>query len=290
MDRAYIRFSAWILAGTAVAFFSSPNFLPLLSGALDDTFGTFLPAIPFATLLTVLFLLRWRELSEILQKEGSLVSELPTRLLGIGIVASLLILKGITAKSVESAGIAVVLAFYGTSLILNPLTRIFMLPYAIVYSAGVATPGILQWSFGEPLAWLSTAFSGGILSLGGLPVAWHGTQFTLLSKTGEVVTAVVTPGCSSIISVTTFLGLLALMHMDLKKELSSTVKIAIAGTAVLILLNAVRIVILIWVGYADGLSAFWGVHNWVGYAMFLGFYLALLPLYARTRVRSSLLR
>ena len=31
----------------------------------------------------------------------------------------------------------------------------------------------------------------------------------------------------------------------------------------------------------DGSAAFWGVHNWVGYALFLGFYLAALPIYSR---------
>lgn len=278
------------MASSGLGILTAPTFPTLLSQAVDDAFGTLVPVVPFAALLTVLFALRWRDLSEVLRNERGVATEVPTRLLGLGIVGSLLVLRGITASSVASAGTALVFTFYGASLILNPLTRRFMLPYAVIYSVGVAAPGILQWSFGEPLAWLSSAFSGGILSVGGLPVVWHGTQFTLLSKTGEVLTTAVTPGCSSIISVTTFLGLLALMHMDLKKELSSTVKIAIAGTIALILLNVVRIVILIWVGYADGVSAFWGVHNWVGYAMFLGFYLALLPLYARTRVRSSLLR
>jgi exosortase/archaeosortase family protein len=88
----------------------------------------------------------------------------------------------------------------------------------------------------------------------------------------------VTPGCSSIISITTFLGLLGLVHLDLKKDLSSTIKLAIIGVVVLTLLNAVRILILIWVGYSNGAAEFWSLHNWVGYALFFGFYLVAIPL------------
>jgi len=112
-------------------------------------------------------------------------------------------------------------------------------------------------------------------------MTWHGTEFQFVSRTGDLVAATVTPGCSSIVSVTTFIGLLALMHIDLKKDLSSTVKLAIAGVVALTILNAARITILAWIGYIDGSSALWDVHNWVGYALFLGFYLVTLAVYPR---------
>ena len=114
-----------------------------------------------------------------------------------------------------------------------------------------------------------------------MPVAWQGTQFQVFSRTGDVISGFVAPGCSSVISITTFVGLLALMHLDLKKDIRSTAAIAVAGVAALTLLNSFRILLLMWVGYTDGASAFWGVHNWIGYALFLGFYLAALPVYSR---------
>jgi exosortase/archaeosortase family protein len=120
-----------------------------------------------------------------------------------------------------------------------------------------------------------------MVGLAGFPVSWQGTQFELISKSGEVVRSAVTPGCSSIISVTTFLGLLALMHLDLKKDLRSTAILGVAGVALLTVLNSVRILVLLWVGYEGGAAIFWGVHNWIGYAIFLGFYLAALPIYSR---------
>lgn len=281
MDRAYLRFFGWVGIASIVAWLAAPNFLFLLNQAVNDAFGTVLPAIPFTALLILLFLLRWGDLREVLSKEEGLTSEPFTRFLGLGVVVSLLVLRGITGQFVESAGVAVILAFYGTSLILNPPTRKIMLPYAIIYSAGVAVPGVLQWSFGEPLAHLSSVVSAGIVSLSGIPIVWQGTQFSLFSRTGDFVTGVITPGCSSIVSVTTFLGLLGLMYIDLKKDASSTVKVAIAGVGALTALNSARIAILVWVGYVGGADALWSVHNWVGYALFLGFYLVILLVYPK---------
>lgn len=266
---------------------AAPNFLDLLNQSLGDTFGSVFPAIPFAALLTLIFALRWRELGDVLAQEEGLRSHPTTRAVGIAIVGALLALEPLTGLTVETAGIAVVLTFYATSLAINPRTMRFMLPYAVVYAAGVGAPSVLQTAFGEPLAVVSTTLSAKMVGFFGFPVAWQGTQFQFLSKSGDVVNAVVTPGCSSIISVTTFLGLLALMHMDLKKDLRSTTALAVAGIAVLTVLNSLRIVLLMWVGYLDGSAAFWGIHNWVGYALFLGFFLVALPIYSRMGRRSA---
>lgn len=270
-----------------MAVLCAPDFGALLGQATSDNFGTILPVIPFAALLSVLLLLRWGDLREVLSREEGPTSAFPTRLLGAGILTSLVLLRGVTGESVYSAGVAVVLAFYAASLVLNPLTLRIMLPYAGIYSLGVAAPAVLQWTLGEPLAAFSSALSAGLVRLGGIPVSWQGTQFELVSRTGDMIAATVTPGCSSIISVTTFLGLLGLMHLDMKKDASSTLKAALAGVAALVALNSVRISLLVWVGYVAGSGAFWGVHNWVGYALFLGFYLATLAVYPRMGRRAT---
>lgn len=278
---AAIRFVSWVTVSTALTIGTAPNFVSLLNQSLGDTFGSIFPAIPFAALLTLIFALRWNELSEILTSERGVGSLAKIRLVGIGVVSGVLLLEPLTSQSVETSGLAVVLTFYGASLAMNPTTRRFILPYAVIYAAGLVVPFTLQWAFGEPLAALSSDLSAGLVGFLGFPVAWQGTQFQFLSKTGEIISGAVTPGCSSIISVTTFLGLLALMHMDLRKDARSTIALALVGIGVLTVLNSVRIMMLMWVGYDYGLSAFWGIHNWVGYALFLGFYLAALPIYSR---------
>ncbi len=276
-----VRFVVWIGTASALTLVTAPDFFSLLNQSLGDTFGNVFPAIPFAALLTLIFALRWNDFKSALQNEGGARTERNVRLVGAAAIAGLLILEPLTNLTVETAGIAVVLTFFASSLVIAPLSRRFLLPYAVIYAAGVGAPFVLQWALGEPLAVLSSILSAKLVGLAGFPVAWQGTQFQLLSKTGDVIDGVVTPGCSSIISVTTFLGLLALMHMDLRKDARSTATLAVAGIAVLTILNSIRILLLMWVGYVDGSAAFWGIHNWIGYALFLGFYLAALPIYSR---------
>ena len=279
--KAGIRFVAWLGASTVLSVGTAPNFVALFNQMLGEQFGDVFPVFPFAALVVLITALRWRELADVLRRENGWRSEPRVRILGASAVAALLVLEPLTGLNVTSAGVALVLTFYATALVVNPLTRRILFPYAAVFAAGVGAPAVLQWAFGEPLAVVSSAFSARLVALLGFPVAWAGTQFEFVTRSGDVISGVVAPGCSSIISVTTFLGLLALMHLDLKKDLRSTVVLALAGVVALTVLNSVRIMILMWVGYEQGSAAFWGVHNWVGYVVFLAFYLAVLPVYSR---------
>jgi len=281
MDKQLAKLSLWVAASALLCLLTAPTFLTLLNDSLSDTFGSILPALPFAALLTVIFALRWEDLREVLAREGGLKSEPLVRLAGALVLVALIVLQGLTGTSVVLSGVAVVLTFYSTSLLLIPGARRLVLPYAVTYAAGVAAPTILQAAFGDPLVSVSTALSTWVVSLTGIPIAWQGSQFSLVSKSGELVSATITPGCSSVISVTTFLGLLALMHFDMRKDVGSTLRLAVAGVVALTLLNSVRIAILIWVGYSSGADAFWGIHNWVGYAIFIGFYMVALMVYTR---------
>ena len=279
--KAGLRFLAWLGAGTALSAVIAPNFIPLFDQLLGDQFGDVFPVFPFAALVALITALRWRELAGVLESEKGAGSERGTRAFGLAILLALLVLEPLTGQTATTAGVALVLTFYAAALAINPLTKRLLLPYAAVFAAGVGSPAVLQWAFGEPLAVVSSWLSARLVAFAGLPVAWAGTQFQFVSKSGDVISSFVAPGCSSIISVTTFLGLLALMHLDMKKDTRSTVTLALAGVVALTLLNAVRIVLLMWVGYYDGADAFWGVHNWIGYALFLGFYLTALAAYSR---------
>ena len=279
--KAALRFLGWAAAATALSAVTAPNFPGLLDQVLGDTFGSAFAVVPFVALFAVIFAFRWKDLEQVLDGEGGPGSLMWTRLSGASMVVALALLEPLTGGAVETSAIAVILTFYGVSLALNPSTARFLLPYAAVLSAGVSAPTALQWAFGAPLASFSSLISARFVDILGVHVAWQGTQFEFTSRTGELVSAVVTPDCSGIVSVTTFLGLLALMHIDMHKDLRSTATLAAAGTAALAVLNCVRIALLICVGYGFGSAAFWGVHYWLGYAEFLGFYLAALVVYSR---------
>jgi exosortase/archaeosortase family protein len=250
--------------------------------SVGDDFGSLFVAIPIAALLVLIFGLRWKEFVGTLSPGGD-KSQFSSRILGASVIGILLALEPLTSQSLAGSGIAIVLIFYASSLVIIPSARRFMLPYTLVYITAVGAPAILLWAFGEPLAAVSSSLSARLVGFAGFPVVWQGTQFEFLSKTGSVVSGVVTPGCSSVASVTMFLGLLALMHLDMKKDILSTAKIAATGVLCLTLLNSVRILILLWVGYEYGSDALWGVHDWLGYILFLGFFLAVLPVYSRMK-------
>jgi len=287
MDRAYLRIITWIGLSVLLSILIAPNFLSLLSQALDGAFDSVVPAIPFSALLFVLFLFRGNDLLKIVREEKGLSSELYTRLVGVSGTVSFFFLRGIVANSVVLSGVTIILVFFFSSLALNPLTRRIMLPYAVIYVMGACAPTILQWVFGQPLALLSTDLSTLLVKSVGIPAVWQGTQFSLDSVTGDTLTATITPGCSSLISISTFLCLLGLLHFDMKKNLVSTFKLAVSGIAVLTALNSVRILILVWVGYTRGAVEFWSVHNWVGYSIFLGFYLVAIIVYSKMGTRTG---
>lgn len=275
-----VRFLTWAVISTSLCLFTAPDFPSLLNGSVGDAFGELVVAVPVVALLTLIFGLRWREFALSLEHEaGSRI--LLLRLAGVSVIGALLVLEPLTGQSLAGAGVAVVLTFYGLALVVIPTASRFMLPYAAVYAAAVGAPALLLWAFGEPLAVLASGLSSRLASIAGFPVLWQGTQFQIISRSGATVTGTVTASCSSVTSVTMFLGLLALMHLDMKKDWRATVKVAAGGVIALTLLDSVRIMILLWVGYQYGAAALWGLHDWIGYAMFLGFFLTALPIYAR---------
>lgn len=285
-DVGVTRLVGWIALATALSvalyFPLLRAFLQLLNGNLDQTFGNAFPAIPVAALLAVLFFLRWNDLHGVLLSERGWTSEPRVRLLGLVLIVLPLPFIGFSVGSLPGSAVSLILVFYGASLLLNPGTLRILFPYAALYASGVSVPFILEYYVGEPFAGLATYISAAMVRLTGIPVTWQGDQFQFVSRVGGQITATVTPGCSSILSITTFLGLLGLMYFDMRKPISATVKLAVVGVVSLVLLNSVRILLLIWTGYSGGAAALWSLHNWVGYALFVGFYVAFLFAYTRT--------
>jgi len=128
---------------------------------------------------------------------------------------------------------------------------------------------------------ISSYLTEGIVSVLGIHVIWQGAAFQLLAVNGEQIGAVISAPCSAAYSISIYLALLGLMHLDMRKSVRLTTKLAIVGVVILPVLNSVRIAITILSGFYGGSSAFWGIHDWIGYAMFLGFYLVVLMIYAR---------
>jgi exosortase/archaeosortase family protein len=294
IDRAYLRLGAWIATTLLLMLSVYSNQVTTLASGLNDlltsTLGTVFPAYPFLALLVVLTALRWKDFHRVLLTERGLTSNLGIRLSGVLLIILPAIFWGLFLSSVESstylamevAASSIVVVAYGALLAINPMMWTIMLPYASLYALGLLAPLFMLDTLGAPLAALSSYLAAGITNALGIRVAWQGVSFMLVSAAGDPISAVVTPACSAVYSISIYLSLLGLMYLDMGTSLATAAKFAIAGVVIIPLLNSARIALTIWFGFVDGSAAFWGIHDWLGYSIFLAFYLVVLVAYPRT--------
>jgi exosortase/archaeosortase family protein len=294
LDRGHVRLVAWLATTFLLIFTLYSNQLVILVSGLGDllssTLGTVFPAYPFLALLFVLTALRWKDYHRILLTERDLTSRPAIRFAGVMLIILPATLWGLFFGSqgpsvylaMEMSASSLVLVAYGTLLAVNPTMWRIMLPYASLYALGLVSPLFMLDAFGVPLAALSSYLAAGITNALGIHVAWQGVAFGFVSATGEPVSAVVSPACSAVYSISIYLALLGLMYLDMGTSLTTTAKFAIAGVVIIPLLNSARIALTIWFGYVEGSAAFWGIHDWLGYTIFLVFYIAVLVIYSRT--------
>jgi len=299
LDRGHARLAAWLVVTFALIFTLYIQQLTILTSGLNtllsSTLGTVFPAYPFLALLLLLTGLRWHEFHRVLLTEKGLTSHLEVRLVGLALVLlpSVLWVSLYGAGSpssyvaMEISASSFVLVAYGALLAINPSMWRVMLPYASLYAVGLVSPLIVLDALGGPLASLSSYIAAGMTSLLGLPVAWQGVSFGFVSAAGAPISSVVTPVCSAAYSISIYLALLGLMYLDMGAGAATTLKFALAGVAVIPVLNSARIALMIWFGYMDGAGTFWAIHDWLGYGIFLAFYLVVLVAYARARGTTS---
>jgi len=293
-DRGYLRLGAWIATTLLLILTVYSNQITILASGLGDlltsTLGTVFPAYPFLALLIVLTALRWKDFHRVLLTERGLTSNPRIRLAGILLIILPATMWSLFSSPIESstylamelAASSIVVVAYGALLAVNPTMWKIMLPYTSLYALGLVSPLFMLDTLGVPLASLSSYLAAGITNALGIHVAWQGVSFELVSAAGNPISAVVTPACSAVYSISIYLALLGLMYLDMGTSLATTAKFAIAGVVVIPLLNSARIALTIWFGYVDGSAAFWGIHDWLGYTIFLAFYIAVLVTYTRT--------
>ena len=235
---------------------------------------------PVAAVLFVgiFVLLRWRDFRGLLLEEGGLRTRPLVRVAGLLLSLSPLIFLPLLKSYENSISVAVFpvfLVFWGVSLLVNPSTLEMTLPYSAVLLAATLLVDPLTAVVGGPLVGAASLFSRLILSATGVHYTYaplQGPQIQFASRLGQGLAIDITPYCSSLSSISVFLLLVALMHIDLGKDLSSTAKMAVFGTVALVLLNALRIAAIVWAGVIGGLQLLTSLHEIIGYALFVGFY------------------
>jgi len=293
VDQGHARLVAWLATTFLLIFTLYSNQLIVLTSGLStlltSTLGTVFPAYPFLALLVLLTALRWKDFHRILLTERGLTSKPAIRLVGVALVVLPATLWALLFPqfgqsvyvAMEISACSLVLVAYGTLVAQSPAMWRVMLPYASLYAVGLISPLLMLDTLGAPMASLSSFLTSGITDILGVHVAWQGASFTFVSQTGESISAVVTPACSAVYSISIYLALLGLMQLDMGRSWTTTAKFAVVGVLIIPLLDAARIALMIWFGFVDGSSAFWGIHDWLGYTIFFGFYVGVLVTYSR---------
>ncbi len=300
VGRGDARLVAWLAVTSFVAVTLYLRQLMLLVSGLDElltsTLGTVFPAYPFLALLVLLTALRWKDFQRAFAAERGLVTKPWIRLAGVALILlpaalwALLFGQGGAPTQylgMELAASSLVLVIYGSLLATSPTLWRMMLPYASLYVVGLVSPLFLVEALGGQLASLSSGMAAVMTRALGIPVAWQGVSFSFVSAAGEPISSVVTPACSAVYSIGIYLGLLGLMYLDMRSSPTTIAEFAILGVAIIPLLDSARIAITIWFGFEGGSAAFWGIHDWLGYALFLAFYIGALLAYSRTVSRPS---
>lgn len=268
------RILLWICISTAVSALLYWRHAVTLLQEISEIVPGETQVYPIAGIVFVgaFILFKHREMMESLKKEAEMGLALKVRLAGLMLaLAPTVLLQDMPVEMDISAAILATV-WLGVFAAVNPKTSRMLMPYAALYLASTLSPKIIYPLAGEPLADFAVFIVGPAAKAIGIPVLQSGRSLTFTALNGEAISFTISPDCSSISSITVFLLLCGLMHLDLKKRASVTLLFAVMGTAVLTLLNALRIVILLWVGYVGGDWTLWNVHGWLGYAIMIGFY------------------
>ncbi len=264
------------------------NALALLEKAIEFLSGNLGYSSSLGGLFLVSFflLLRWGEFNQILSQERGYTSMLPRRLFGLAVTLFPLFFMRNTEllprhQYLHTSTMIVLLVGYGATLIITPTLWKILLPYTALAVMTFLSPSLIQSTMGDVFVDIAAVLTRLFLDLSGAGVIWNGNEASFISKSGAVVKLMIDRGCSSIPSISIFLLLVGLMHLDQKKDLNSTLKLASLGTVALIIINSVKLAITLWAGKVYGSGALWSLHSWLGYIFFTGFYMVALLAYLR---------
>ena len=281
LGRLYPLAAATVVS-LAVYFQQAQLLLLKVGEVFGGVFDTTVPAYPLAGMFFVLLFLALRR-SELADAMAAGVSENWVRAAGLAVAVAPLPIALFGGPQLSAsyafAGVALVCSWVGVVAAIRPSTFYFLLPYLLLYLLTVGLVGALTASFGDPLAVAVAAVANAITAAAGLPVQWSSVYIGFVSAQGQQVSLVITQECSGIASMSIFLLVLGLMHLDLKASWKTSAVFAVGGSALFLLLNSLRVVGLIAGGIYVSTGFMWSLHGWLGYVLYIVGYALLLVLY-----------
>ncbi|MFZ5645025.1 MAG: exosortase/archaeosortase family protein [Bacillota bacterium] len=107
----------------------------------------------------------------------------------------------------------------------------------------------------------------------GLPLGVNGQLISFLTDTGQSITVKVSAGCAGPSTMGVFLGIFALMYLDMPLRFKRACAVFAFGVAGTWLQSIIRLLFILETGHYLGESALWTAHSWTIYALFPAWYL-----------------
>ncbi len=235
-------------------------------------------AYPWAVLgLCSLWLYFKRE--EVLEKITPQVTS-RDKAIGSVMVGLSLLLRNEAEMSFLALGVLLVL--------LGTCTFIFGMPSSTpgillgIYAFAIVFPRVFTAHLEEPYAQTTVKTVASLISLLGYPVQTQGQVISFISQTGEPLGSYIGAPSSGIASITLFVALFALMHLDFKHPTKKAAYLFLFGLVGTALQNILRLALIILAGYHFGYSAMVKVHDYAGYIIFPAWYIAFAYIYLRS--------
>ena len=281
-----LRVLAPLVAATVVslALYSQQALLLLLKvgEVFNGVFDTSVPAFPLAGMFFVVMFIALRKADFV---ESLRPRRWDAEIGALGVVmavvplVALLGAGGALDGSYSYAAMALATGWVGVLVAMRPKSLSFLWPYLLAFLLAVGAVGLLTTAFGDPLAvvvaWLSRAMTSAL----GLNVAWTSVYMSFTAAGGVPMSLYISQECSGMASMSIFLLLIALMHLDVRPSLGVTAMFAVGGSVLFILLNSLRVVVLIIGGIYYGEGVLWNLHGWLGYVLYVAGYMVILLLY-----------
>lgn len=272
------RVATWLVLSLLLTLILVPGFWRNLPFLLSPAYIRDTGAYPWAVLgLCFMWLFFKRE--EVLAGISAEVTS-KERVIGVMVASLSLPLRGDSELSFLALG--ALLVFLGVFLFFFRVSSAAPGILLGVYAFAIIFPRVFTAHLEAPYSQTTVKTVAALLGLLGYPVHSQGQVISFISTTGEPLGSYIGAPSSGIASITIFVALFALMHLDFRHPRRKALYLFLLGLAGTSLQNILRLALIILAGYHFGYDAMVQVHDYAGYIIFPAWYMAFAYIYLRS--------
>ena len=208
-------------------------------------------------------------------------------LLGILIIIASLQLRSLSPMGFVPCIFVVVFFLLGSLILALPDASRHAFAFFCLYIAAVSLPTFVKAFLDEQASTLYIGCSMPFLRLVGCSAQTAGQVIGFLSLSGSVLTMYVDSMCAGSGSFSVFLFLSGLTYLVTRPGKKRAVILVSAGSIALYFLNVLRLVALVYIGYASSAAVMWEAHSSLGFLFVLPFYIIYLSIFFKLVQRDN---